>query len=210
VPVRVLLADDHALVREGIKATLEASGLSVIGEASDGRDAVRLARELQPDVAVFDIGMPGLNGVDAARVALKESPRLKIVLLTVHTEDAYVAEAIRAGVGGYVLKKQATADLVRAIQEVSEGNTYLSPGVSRAVVDAVRSGSQLPADPLTNREREILQLIAEGKTTKQIASVLGISVKTVETHRSHIMDKLQIRDTAGLIRYALRRGLVTL
>ncbi|TMQ57530.1 MAG: response regulator transcription factor [Candidatus Eisenbacteria bacterium] len=210
MPVRVLLADDHALVREGIKATLEASGLSVIGEASDGRDAVRLARELQPDVAVFDIGMPGLNGVDAARVALKESPRLKIVLLTVHTEDAYVAEAIRAGVGGYVLKKQATADLVRAIQEVSEGNTYLSPGVSRAVVDAVRSGSQLPADPLTNREREILQLIAEGKTTKQIASVLGISVKTVETHRSHIMDKLQIRDTAGLIRYALRRGLVTL
>ena len=162
MPVRVLLADDHALVREGIKATLEASGLSVIGEASDGRDAVRLARELQPDVAVFDIGMPGLNGVDAARVALKESPRLKIVLLTVHTEDAYVAEAIRAGVGGYVLKKQATADLVRAIQEVSEGNTYLSPGVSRAVVDAVRSGSQLPADPLTNREREILQLIAEG------------------------------------------------
>ena len=210
MPVRVLLADDHALVREGIKATLEASGLSVIGEASDGRDAVRLARELQPDVAVFDIGMPGLNGVDAARVALKESPRLKIVLLTVHTEDAYVAEAIRAGVGGYVLKKQATADLVRAIQEVSEGNTYLSPGVSRAVVDAVRSGSQLPADPLTNREREILQLIAEGKTTKQVASVLGISVKTVETHRSHIMDKLQIRDTAGLIRYALRRGLVTL
>lgn len=208
--LRVVLADDHALVREGIKATLEANGLSVIGEASDGRDAVRLTRELQPDVAIFDIGMPELNGVDAARAALKESPRLKIVLVTVHTEDEYVAEAIRAGVSGYVLKKQATADLVRAIQEVSQGNTYLSPGVSRAVVDAVRSGSQLPADPLTSREREVLQLIAEGKTTKQAASMLGISVKTVETHRSRIMDKLQIRDTAGLIRYALRRGLVTL
>ena len=168
-----------------------------------------MVRELKPDVAVFDVSMPGLNGVDAARIALKENPGTKVVLLTVHTENEYVDEALRAGVSGYVLKKQATADLIRAITEVSMGNIYLSPGISRAVMEAFRSGKELAARTLTAREREVLQLIAEGKTTKEIGSVLGISVKTAETHRSRVMDKLEIRDTAGLVRYAIRMGLVT-
>jgi DNA-binding NarL/FixJ family response regulator len=209
MPLRILLVDDHIVVREGIKSTLESNGLEVIGEASDGREGVRLAHELKPDIAVFDIGMPGLNGIDAARAVRKESPHLRVILLTVHTEDAYVGEALRAGVSGYVLKKQASADLVRAIQEVSNGNTYLSPSISRAVIDALRSGSKLPGDLLTAREREVLQLIAEGKSTKQIGSLLGISVKTAETHRSRLMGKLEIRDTAGLVRYAIRKGLTT-
>jgi len=209
VPLRVLLADDHILVRDGIKVTLEANGLSIVGEASEGREAVKMVRDLKPDVAVFDVSMPGLNGVDAARIARKENPGTKVVLLTVHTENEYVDEALRAGVSGYVLKKQATADLIRAIQEVSLGNIYLSPGISRAVMEAFRSGKELAARTLTAREREVLQLIAEGKTTKEIGSVLGISVKTAETHRSRVMDKLEIRDTAGLVRYAIRMGLVT-
>lgn len=209
MPLRVLLADDHVLVRDGIKVTLEANGLTIIGEASDGREAVKMVRELKPDVAVFDVSMPGLNGVDAARIALKETPGVKVVLLTVHTENEYVDEALRAGVSGYVLKKQATADLLKAIDEVSQGNIYLSPGISRAVMEAFRSGTQLASRTLTAREREVLQLIAEGKTTKEIGSVLGISVKTAETHRSRVMDKLEIRDTAGLVRYAIRMGLIT-
>lgn len=207
--LRVLLADDHVLVRDGIKVTLEANGLTIVGEASEGREAVRMVRELKPDVAVFDVSMPGLNGMDAARLALREVPSVKVVLLTVHTENEYVDEALRAGVSGYVLKKQATADLLRAIDEVSRGNIYLSPGISRAVMEAFRSGTHFAARTLTAREREVLQLIAEGKTTKEIGSVLGISVKTAETHRSRVMDKLEIRDTAGLVRYAIRMGLIT-
>jgi len=206
--LRILLADDHVLIREGIRATLEANGFTVVGEASEGREAIRLVGELTPDIAVLDIGMPGLNGVDAARIALKDSPQLKVILLTVHTENEYVDEALRAGVCGYVLKKQATSDLIRAIHEVSNGNIYLSPGISRAVIETFRSGSQLAARTLTAREREVLQLIAEGRTTKEIGSVLGISVKTAETHRSRVMDKLEIRDTAGLVRYAIRIGLI--
>jgi two-component system, NarL family, response regulator NreC len=209
VPLRVLLADDHVLVRDGIKVTLEVNGFTIVGEASEGREAVKMVRELKPDVAVFDVSMPGLNGVDAARIALKELPGLKVVLLTVHTENEYVDEALKAGVSGYVLKRQATADLIRAIQEVSLGNIYLSPGISRAVMEAFRSGQQLASRTLTAREREVLQLIAEGKTTKEIGSVLGISVKTAETHRSRVMDKLEIRDTAGLVRYAIRMGLIS-
>lgn len=207
--LRILLADDHVLVRDGIKVTLEVNGFEIVGEASDGREAVRMVRELKPDVAVFDVSMPGLNGVDAARIAIKESPGIKIVLLTVHIENEYVDEALRAGVSGYVLKKQATADLIKAIQEVSHGNIYLSPGISRAVMEAFRSGKELAARTLTAREREVLQLIAEGKTTKEIGGVLGISVKTAETHRSRVMDKLEIRDTAGLVRYAIRMGLIS-
>ena len=206
---RILLADDHILVRDGIKVTLEVNGFEVVGEASDGREAIKMVRELKPDVAVFDVSMPGLNGVDAARIAIKESPGLRVILLTVHIENEYVDEALKAGVSGYVLKKQATADLIRAIQEVSQGSIYLSPGISRAVMEAFRSGKELAARTLTAREREVLQLIAEGKTAKEIGGVLGISVKTAETHRSRVMDKLEIRDTAGLVRYAIRMGLIT-
>lgn len=208
MPLRVLLADDHLIVRQGLKAFLQREGLEVVGEASDGQEAVRLAGDLRPDVAVLDLSMPLLNGIDAARQILQASPRMKTLLLTVHTEDQYVLEALRAGITGYVLKTQAALDLVQAIQEVSRGATYLSPGVSRAVVQAYLATADLLPDPLTPREREVLQLIAEGKTTKETAQLLGVSVKTAESHRTRIMEKLDIHETASLVRYAIRRGLI--
>jgi DNA-binding NarL/FixJ family response regulator len=206
--LQILLADDHLIVRQGLKALLEREGLDVVGEAPDGLEAVRLARDLHPDVAVLDIGMPLMNGLDAAREILRASPRTKAILLTMHAEDHYVLEALRAGVTGYVLKTKAAGDLVQAIQEVAGGAIYLSPGVSRAVVQAYRAKSDLPPDPLTPRERQVLQLIAEGKRTKEIASLLGVSVKTAESHRTRLMEKLNIHETAGLVRYALQRGLI--
>lgn len=206
--LRILLADDHQIVRQGLKALLEREGFDVAAEASDGLEAVRLARDLQPDVAVLDIAMPLLNGLDAAREVLKGSPRTKAILLTMHAEDHYVLEALRAGVSGYVLKTKAAGDLVRAILEVAGGAIYLSPGVSRAVVQAYRAKTDLPPDPLTPRERQVLQLIAEGKRTKEIAALLGVSVKTAESHRTRLMEKLNIHETASLVRYALQRGLI--
>jgi DNA-binding NarL/FixJ family response regulator len=160
-------------------------------------------------VAVLDIGMPLLNGLDAAREVGKVSPGTKTILLTMHTEDNYVLEALRAGIKGYVVKSQAAADLIQAISEVSRGRVYLSPSISQVVVQAYLTQSELPPDPLTAREREVLQLIAEGKTTKEIASLLGISVKTAESHRTRLMEKLGIHETASLVRYAMRRGLIT-
>jgi DNA-binding NarL/FixJ family response regulator len=206
--LRILLADDHQIVRQGLKALLEREGFDVAAEASDGLEAVRLARDLQPDVAVLDIGMPLLNGLDAARQVLQASSRTRAILLTMHAEDHYVLEAVRAGVTGYVLKTQAAGDLVQAIREVAGGAIYLSPGVSRAVVQAYRAKSDLPPDPLTPRERQVLQLIAEGKRTKEIAALLGVSVKTAESHRTRLMEKLNIHETASLVRYALQRGLI--
>ncbi|MGH7432454.1 MAG: response regulator [Candidatus Methylomirabilales bacterium] len=206
--LRIILADDHLIVRQGLKALLEREGFDVAAEASDGLEAVRLARDLQPDVALLDIGMPLLNGLDAAREVLKGSPRTKAILLTMHAEDHYVLEALRAGVTGYVLKTKAAGDLVQAIREVAGGAIYLSPGVSRAVVQAYRAKSDLPPDPLTPRERQVLQLIAEGKRTKEIATLLGVSVKTAESHRTRLMEKLNIHETASLVRYALQRGLI--
>jgi len=206
--LRILLADDHQIVRQGLKALLEREGFDVAAEASDGLEAVRLARDLQPDVAVLDIGMPLLNGLDAARQVLQASSRTRAILLTMHAEDHYVLEAVRAGVTGYVLKTQAAGDLVQAIREVAGGAIYLSPGVSQAVVQAYRAKSDLPPDPLTPRERQVLQLIAEGKRTKEIAALLGVSVKTAESHRTRLMEKLNIHETASLVRYALQRGLI--
>jgi DNA-binding NarL/FixJ family response regulator len=208
MPIQVLLADDHQIVRQGLKAMLEHEGFKVVGEAGDGREAVSLAEATHPDVAVLDLAMPGLNGLDAAREMLRASDRMKAILLTMHTDDPYVLEALRAGISGYVLKTQATLDLVQAIREVTRGAIYLSPGVSKAVVDAYRNKSDLPPDPLSPREREVLQLVAEGKTTKEVAALLGVSVKTAESHRTRIMSKLGIHETAGLVRYAIRRGLV--
>ncbi len=208
MPTRVLLAEDHVIVRQGVKAILERSGFEIVGEVSNGQDAVRLAREMRPDVAVLDFAMPLLNGLEAAREILRALPRTGMILLTVHTEDRFVLEAFRAGVRGYVVKTEAAADLVRAIHEVSHGKVYLSPAISRTVVEAYRAKTELPSDPLTPREREVVQLVAEGKTTKEIAQLLGVSVKTAETHRSRLMGKLEIHDTAGLVRYAIRRGLV--
>ena len=206
--LHILLADDHLIVRQGLKVLLEREGFNVVGEASDGREAVRLAQELCPDIALLDLTMPLLNGIDAGRAMLQASPKTKIVLLTMHTEDHYVLEALRAGIKGYILKTKAAEELVEAIQEVSRGKLYLTPGVSEAVVQAYLAKTEMPPEPLSPREREVLQLVAEGKTTKEVAVVLGISVKTAESHRTRIMEKLDIHETASLVRYAIRRGLV--
>jgi DNA-binding NarL/FixJ family response regulator len=205
--MRILLADDHPMFRQGLKALLEREGFEIVGEASDGHEAVRLARKLEPNVAVLDVSMPLLNGIDAAREIHRRAMRTQVVLLTMFEEDAFALEALRAGVRGYVLKAQAAADLVGAIREVMRGAIYLSPGISEAVVNAL-SKTDPPVDPLTDRERQVLQLVAEGKTTKKIASILGLSVKTAESHRTRIMHKLDIHETASLVRYAIRRGLI--
>jgi two-component system, NarL family, response regulator NreC len=208
VRLRILLADDHQIVRQGLKGLLEREEFEVVGDAADGREAVRLAQELSPDVAVLDFTMPVLNGLDAAREILRACPRTGVILLTMHTEDERVVGALRAGIRGYVLKTQAAEELAQAIQEVSRGGTFLSPRVSRVVVDAYLAKTDLPADPLTPRERQVLQLVAEGKTTKEVAAELGLTTKTAESYRSKIMEKLDIHDTAGLVRYAIRQGLI--
>ena len=205
---RILLADDHVIVRQGLKALLEREGFAVVAEAEDGQAAVRQARERCPDVAVLDFSMPLLNGLDAAVEIIRACPRARAILLTMHTDDHYVLSALQAGVKGYVVKTQASSDLVRAIHEVLRGMMYLSPGVSEAVVQAYLAKSEMPADPLTSREREVLQLVAEGKSTKEVAGLLGISFKTAESHRTRILKKLDLHETAGLVRYAVRRGLI--
>lgn len=208
MPIRVVLADDHVLVRQGLKSLLEREKFQVVAEASDGQELIRLAETHHPDIAVLDISMPTLNGIEAARELTRSSPQTKVILLTQHEEEQYIHEALQVGVKGYVLKSQVASDLVHAMHQVSRGGIYLSPGVSRAVVDAYRSKSERPSDPLSGRERQVLQLIAEGKSTKDVASLLGISVKTAESHRSRLMQKLDIHETASLVRYAVRRGLV--
>ena len=206
--IRILLADDHLMFRQGLKTLIERESLDVVAEASDGHESIRLAKELHPDVAVLDLSMPLLNGLDAAREITQASPKTRTILLTMHTEDQYVTEALRAGIRGYVLKTQATSDLVQAIREVFRGSVYLSPGVSRAVVEAYLSKTELSSESLTPRERQVLQLVAEGKTTKEVAVVLGVSVKTAESHRTRLMEKLGIHETASLVRYAIRIGLI--
>lgn len=207
--VRVLLADDHQIVRQGVRGLLEGAGFQVIGEAADGREALRLAASKdRPDVVVLDLAMPALNGVDAAREIVRTTPGVKAILLTMHPEEPYVLEALRAGVSGYVLKTQAADDLVQAIREVTRGAIYLSPKVSRTLVEAYRSKSDLPSSPLSPRERQVLQLVAEGKSTKEVAAILGVSAKTADSHRTRIMAKLDIHETASLVRYAVRTGLV--
>ena len=208
MPIRVLLADDHILVRQGLKSLLEREQFQVIAEASDGQEVMLLAEKLRPDIAVIDISMPTLNGIDAAKEVARSCPKTKVILLTQHEEEQYIFEALQARVRGYVLKSQVASDLVHAMQQVSRGGIYLSPGVSRAVVEAYSSKSEKPSDPLSGRERQVLQLIAEGRSTKDVASLLGISVKTAESHRSRLMQKLDIHETASLVRYAVRRGLV--
>jgi DNA-binding NarL/FixJ family response regulator len=206
--IRIVLADDHVLVRQSLKSLLEREGFQVVAEASDGREALRHVQSLQPDIAVMDISMPALNGVEAAREVSLACPKTKIVLLTQHDEQQYLSEALEAGVKAYVLKSQVASDLISALRQVSRGEVYLSPGVSGAVMEAYRSKSERRRDPLTTRERQVLQLIAEGKSTKDVASVLGVSVKTAESHRTRLMQKLDIHETASLVLYAVRRGIV--
>ncbi len=209
MPIQILLADDHELVREGFRVLLERYGFQVVGEASDGFEAVRLAAKLKPDVALLDVSMPLLNGLDATREITRVSPKTRILILTMYTEDHYVLEAIRAGAAGFILKTRAGKDLTEAVQRVSQGSLYLGPETSEAVVRAYRSNLQGDGFAhLSSRERQVLQLVAEGKTTKEVASVLGISTKTASAHRERLMKKLDVHETAGLVRYAIRMGLI--
>jgi DNA-binding NarL/FixJ family response regulator len=207
--VRILLADDHRVVREGVRALLEQAGFQVVAEADDGEQAVRLARTHQVDVAILDIEMPGIDGIECARQILSTHPAIGIVLLTVWSDEEHVVAALRAGVRGYVVKTQASSELVDAVREVGAGATSLGKTASQVLVNLTVAGHAAP-DALTPRLREVLRLIADGNTTKEIASILGVSEKTAELYRSRLMARLDIHDTAGLVRYAIGRGLVRL
>jgi DNA-binding NarL/FixJ family response regulator len=211
--IRVLLADDHALVRAGIRSLLSGlPGVEVIGEAHDGREALRLTLEKRPDVVLMDVSMPGLNGLEAAGRLAKECPTARVVILSMSATEEYVAQALRAGAAGYLLKDAEPAELELAVRAAARGETYLTPAVSKKVVadyvHRLNAPAAGPLDLLTPRQREVLQLIAEGRTTKEIARVLNLSVKTVETHRTQLMDRLDLHDVAGLVRFAVRVGLV--
>lgn len=204
---RILLVDDHQIVREGLRGLLEKAGHEVVAEASDGREALKLARTLSPDVVVLDMSMPMLNGLDAAHEIRRTLPTVKTILLTMYNDKRYVLQALREGARGYVLKSQAAVDLIRAIQEVMRGEVYISPGVAASLVDAYLGNVDADTDSLTPRERQILQLVAEGKTTKEIAKLLSVSFKTAESHRNRIMKKLDIHNVTGLVHYAIRSGI---
>ena len=210
--VRVVLADDHQIVREALKALLSKSGVDVVADEPDGVAAVEAVRRHSPDVVILDVAMPNLNGVDAAREITRMSPHPEVILLSGLEDPRFVPSALRAGVRGFVLKSQGAEDLLRAITAVRDGNLYVSPGASEAVVAAFGQGEQGGASggdtQLTPRERQVAQLVAQGKSTKQIAAALSISAKTVEFHRGRLMRKLNIHDVAGLVRYAIREGLV--
>jgi DNA-binding NarL/FixJ family response regulator len=209
--IRVILADDHTLLRAGIRALLEdLPDVEIVAEASDGLEAVAQAGAHRPDVLLMDIGMPLLNGLDAAGRVAQEWPEVKVLILSMHKDEAYVRRAVLAGAAGYLLKDSDTEELGLALRAVARGQTYLSPAVSTHLVAGFRrlaDEAAGPADGLTPRQREVLRLIAEGETTKAIARVLGISVKTVESHRAHLMERLGIHDVAGLVRFAIRNGL---
>jgi DNA-binding NarL/FixJ family response regulator len=211
--LRVVLADDHALVRAGLRALLERlPGVSVVGEADNGREALELARTMRPDLVLLDVSMAGMGGLEALPRFVKECPTVKVLIVSAHPNEEYVLRALRGGAAGYLIKDAAAEELGLAIKAVAGGQTYLSPSVSRTVVEGYlrrSAGEEGPLEQLTARQREVLQLLAEGRTTKEIASLLGISSKTAESHRSQIMDRLGIRDLAGLVRYAIRTGLIS-
>ncbi len=211
---RILIADDHTLVRQGLKALLDAQpDMQVVGEVGDGRSTIRAAGELTPDVIIMDISMPDMNGIDATRQLLAGPRKVKVLGLSMHADPRFVARLLRAGASGYLLKDCAFEELARAIRVVMDGQVYLSPGIAGSVVqDYLRQtpGDAPPGSPLTDREREVLQLLAEGRSTKQIAATLQLSPKTVETHRRRIMDKLSVYSVAELTRYAIREGLIGL
>ena len=210
--IRVLLADDHALVRAGLRALLVSlAGVEVVAEAANGRDAARLAREHRPDIAMIDITMPELNGIDCTRRIVQDCPGTRVLMLSVHADEVYVRESMRAGATGYLMKESAPGELEVALHALMRGEHYICPGVARHLVSDFVQGTaaDAPAGPeLTLRQREVLQLVAEGHGTRAIAERLNLSVKTIETHRAQLMERLGIHDVAGLTRYALRIGLV--
>jgi DNA-binding NarL/FixJ family response regulator len=207
--IKILLADDHALVRHGFRMILAAQpDMEIAGEAGNGREAVELAQKLKPDVVVMDVAMPELNGIEATRRIIELAPRARVLALSMHKDAVYVREILRAGARGYLLKDSADADLIAAVRAVAKGEGYLSPGVSDAVLSDYRRHVTDPLDLLTSREREVLQLIAEGKTNKEIATSLSLSVYTVEAHRGRLMEKLNLHSTGELVRFAVRSGLI--
>ncbi len=213
--IRIALADDHKLMRSGLRVLLEQqSDFAVVGEASDGREAVALVDAQKPDVLVMDIGMPNLNGIEAAAQITQAHPEMSIVMLSMHSDESYVLRALKAGAKGYLLKDSAETDLIRAVRSVAESKSFFSPAVSKVLLDDYvrklkRSGTEDPYDLLTPREREVLQLVAEGKSNKDVANLLNLSVYTVETHRSNIMEKLNLHGVPELILYAVRKGIIS-
>jgi two-component system, NarL family, response regulator NreC len=213
--IRVLLADDHTLMRRGLRLIVEQQpDLSVVGEAEDGRQAVALARSLRPEVAVLDIGMPNLNGIEAAKQITDGESGTAVVVLSMHADETYILRALKSGARGYLLKDSAESDLVRAIRSIAEGKSFFSPTVSKVLLEDYvkklqRTGSEDSYDLLTPREREILQLVAEGKSNKDAANLLNLSVYTIETHRANIMEKLKLKSVPELILYAVRKGIIS-
>jgi two-component system response regulator NreC len=206
--IRILLADDHAVVRQGFRMILAGQpDMEIVGEAGNGREAVELAEKLQPDVVVMDVAMPELNGIEATRRLATSAPRARVLALSMHKDSVYVREILRAGARGYLLKDAIDRDLLAAVRAVSVGEGYLSPAISDAVLSDYRKHVTDPIDLLTSREREVLQMIAEGKTNKEIATTLNLSVYTVDAHRGHIMDKLNLHSISELVRFAIRNGL---
>ena len=207
--IKILLVDDHTIVRQGLKLILSAQAdLQVIGEAANGREAIDLAEKLQPDMVLMDVAMPELNGIEATRRMMESTPRLRVLVLSMHKEPVYVREILKAGARGYILKDAIDTELLSAVRALARGDGYISPAVSGALLSDYRSNATDPIDLLSSREREVLQLIAEGKTNKEIATRLRLSVYTVDSHRAKIMDKLNLHSTGELVRFAVRHGLV--
>jgi DNA-binding NarL/FixJ family response regulator len=208
MPTRVFIVDDHQIVRQGLTMLLERAGMELAGEAADGQQALRMVAELDPDVTVLDVGLPVLNGLETAAEMVKLRPKMPIIMLTMYYDRQHVLRSLRAGARGVVSKAHAADQLVRAIRDVQRGKIHLSPEMSEVVIDAFQNQDEGEREMLTPRELQVLQLVAEGKSMKEVAAALMISVKTAETHRAHTMEKLDIHETASLVRYAIRRGLL--
>ncbi len=213
--IRILIVDDHGIVRKGLRLQLEQrEQFEVLGEASDGREAVRMTEELAPDVVIMDIAMPNLNGIDAAAQMVKRNPDIKVIILSMHSDESYLTRALTAGVKGYLLKESADLDLLRAVQAVAQGKVFFSPAIANTLLeDYMRQmqqrGLKDSYELLTDREKEILQLLAEGKTNKEVATTLDLSTYTVETHRTHIMQKLNLHSSAEIVLYAVRKKIIS-
>ncbi len=206
--IKILLADDHTIVRQGLKLILSSQpDLAVVGEAANGKEAVEQAKTLRPDIVLLDVAMPELNGIEATRRMMEDNPRLRILVLSMHKEAVYVREILKAGARGYLLKDVIDTELLNAVRSVARGDGYISPAVSGALLNDYRQNITDPADLLTKREREVLQLIAEGKTNKEVATQLNLSVYTVDSHRAKVMEKLNLHSTGELVRFAIKHGL---